>query len=43
MPLVFATGYGRHGLPEEWQGRPILQKPYTAGEVAEGLAAALAG
>lgn len=41
MPLVFATGYGRHGLPEEWRDRPILQKPYSMGEVAEGLASAI--
>jgi CheY-like chemotaxis protein len=43
MPLVFATGYGRHGLPQEWQGRPIVQKPYTSGEVAAALAAAVEG
>jgi CheY-like chemotaxis protein len=42
LPLVFATGYGRHGLPEEWQDRPIIQKPYSMGEVADGLAAAMA-
>ena len=41
MPLVFATGYGRHGIPEEWQDRPILQKPYTQAEVAAGIADAL--
>lgn len=41
LPLVFATGYGRHGLPAEWQDRPIIQKPYSLGEVAEGLAAAV--
>lgn len=41
IPIVFATGYGRSGLPEEWRTRPILQKPYTAREVAEGLADAL--
>lgn len=42
LPLVFATGYGRHGIPAEWHDHPILQKPYTTAEVAEGLAAALA-
>lgn len=36
-PIVFATGYGRAGLPSEWQSRPVLQKPYTMGEVAESL------
>jgi CheY-like chemotaxis protein len=43
MPLVFATGYGRNGLPQEWQGHPIVQKPYTSGEVAAALAAAMEG
>lgn len=42
MPLVFATGYGRSGLPEEFGTRPILQKPYTTDDVRAGLAEALA-
>lgn len=33
VPLVFATGYDRSGIPEEWHERPILQKPYTAEEI----------
>lgn len=41
LPVVFATGYGRSGLPEEWRDRPILQKPYSAAEVAAGLSEAL--
>lgn len=28
IPFVFATGYGRHGLPEQWATRPIMQKPF---------------
>ena len=28
IPFVFATGYGRHGLPEQWSTRPIIQKPF---------------
>ena len=28
IPFVFATGYGRHGLPEQWTTRPIMQKPF---------------
>ena len=36
-PIVFATGYGRSGLPSEWQSRPVLQKPYTMDEVATCL------
>ena len=42
MPILFATGYGRSGIPQEWQHRPILQKPYTEHEVRAGLQAALA-
>lgn len=28
IPFVFATGYGRHGLPEQWTTRPIMPKPF---------------
>ena len=42
IPLVFATGYDRSGIPEEWHHRPILQKPYTADDVQRGLSQALA-
>ena len=28
IPFAFATGYGRHGLPEQWAARPMLQKPF---------------
>jgi CheY-like chemotaxis protein len=28
IPFVFATGYGAHGLPDEFRGRPTLQKPF---------------
>lgn len=41
MPVVFATGYGRAGLPEIFHALPILQKPYTVAEVAAGLRAAM--
>ncbi|MBL8581366.1 MAG: response regulator [Rhizobiaceae bacterium] len=41
MPLVFATGYGRAGLPEDFSARPILQKPYTTQDVRAGLAQAI--
>jgi CheY-like chemotaxis protein len=40
VKLIFATGYGRGGLPAEWQANVVLQKPYTLEEVAAGLAAA---
>src|ERR1043165_2544588 len=28
-PFVFATGYGERGLPENYRGRPVLQKPFA--------------
>jgi CheY-like chemotaxis protein len=43
MPLVFATGYGRAGLPAEWQSNQVLQKPYTMDQVAGCLKAAVPG
>lgn len=36
-PIVFATGYGRSGLPEDWQHCPVLQKPYTADDVLASI------
>src|SRR5258705_6556014 len=27
-PFVFATGYGEHGLPEQFRDRPLLEKPF---------------
>lgn len=41
VPIVFATGYGRGGLLEEWQVHPVLQKPYTASQIAEAIRDAL--
>ena len=34
VPLVFSSGYGAHGLPDQWQARPTLPKPFTSEEVA---------
>jgi CheY-like chemotaxis protein len=28
IPFVFATGYGERGLPNAYQDRPTLQKPF---------------
>lgn len=41
IPIVFATGYGRTGVVEDWQSCPILQKPYTEREMAAALRTAL--
>lgn len=35
IPYVFATGYGEQlKLPPEHDGVPVVQKPYTAGNIA---------
>lgn len=39
IPFVFATGYGRHGLPEQWATRPIIQKPFKLDTLAAVLGA----
>jgi CheY-like chemotaxis protein len=37
LPFAFSTGYGDRGLPENYRGRPTLQKPFQL----EGLARTL--
>ena len=41
IPFVFATGYGRHGLPEQWATRPIMQKPFKMDTLQAVLGALL--
>jgi CheY-like chemotaxis protein len=38
VPFVFATGYGRRGLPEPWAQCPVLQKPFDADALSATLA-----
>jgi CheY-like chemotaxis protein len=38
LKFLFATGYGASGLPEPFKGRPFLQKPFAAGNLAQALA-----
>ncbi len=38
VPIVFASGYGVHSLPDAWRDRPTLPKPYSADQVADALA-----
>jgi len=42
VPILFATGYGREGLPPEWQSYPVIAKPYTQAEVERALGEVLA-
>ena len=39
LPFVFTSGYADWQMPEKWQERPRLQKPYTVGQIEEALAA----
>lgn len=43
VPVIFATGYDQSGIAHAWHGAQILQKPYTAEDVARCLTKALAG
>jgi DNA-binding LytR/AlgR family response regulator len=37
LPIVFATGYDREGLPPDWRNERILPKPYSREQVAAAL------
>ncbi len=37
IPFMFASGYGEWALPEPFQGRPRLSKPFTPDELAKAL------
>jgi DNA-binding response OmpR family regulator len=41
VPFVFATGYGRDGLPARWAPRLVIQKPFRVETLGAALAAAL--
>ncbi|HMK90934.1 MAG TPA: response regulator [Methylocystis sp.] len=36
-PFVFATGYGRAGLPEAFSDRPVVEKPFYIEEMLKEL------
>ncbi len=40
IPFVFATGYGRAGVPEKYRETPVLQKPFMPAELRDVLAKA---
>lgn len=41
VPFVFATGYGRAGLPEAFRDRPVIEKPFYTEEILRTLRDAL--
>jgi CheY-like chemotaxis protein len=41
LPFVFASGYGKQGVPEAYRTSPTLQKPFQAEALAQAIAAAM--
>jgi len=39
IPFVFVSGYALANLPEEWKGRPTLQKPFRPEDLARNMKA----
>jgi CheY-like chemotaxis protein len=39
VPFVFASGYGRRGMPDAYRRIPMLQKPFQVEALAHALAA----
>lgn len=42
IPFIFATGYGRKGIPADWLIKPVVQKPFDAGNLCAALNVVLA-
>ncbi len=42
VPFAFATGYGADGVPAEFQGRPVLAKPFQEFDLGQVLLRTLA-
>lgn len=43
IPVMFATGYGRDGLPPEWAHHEVVQKPYSRDDIERALTRLRAG
>src|SRR5438270_10386790 len=41
LPFVLTSGYADWQMPDKWNDRPRLQKPYKLGQVHEALSEAL--
>lgn len=37
IPFIFATGYGRQGIPSDWLIKPVVQKPFDADALRDAL------
>jgi CheY-like chemotaxis protein len=42
IPFLLTSGYADWAMPEQWEDRPRLQKPYTMGDIEQALAELLA-
>ena len=38
-PFLFATGYGLHGIAEDYRRYPVLQKPFRSADLRQALEA----
>ena len=39
VPFVFTSGYADRNMPEKWEDRPRVQKPYTLDQIEKALSA----
>ena len=39
IPFVFTSGYADRNMPEKWEDRPRVQKPYTLEQIEKALSA----
>ena len=37
IPYLFATGYGRKGISDDYDSAPVLQKPFRARDLEEAI------
>lgn len=37
IPFIFSTGYDSAGIHEDWRHIPLLQKPFQAHDLAQGI------
>lgn len=43
VPFLLTSGYADWAMPDKWESRPRLQKPYTIDDIERALAELLAG
>ena len=43
VPFLLTSGYADWAMPDQWEDRPRLQKPYTIGDIEQALCGLLTG